>query len=1160
MHPWIAAADSEKGCLSLWNIGPKPCVLFTALYDDWDAQCGIEKGFLGSGAGPTIAIAFIDADAAAAQHRAALLSLSTRSFISSLSGSADGSSHRQQFSLTPFNPCGAHVMVSTENRLYLYSYNTGKVISIGLPDGKIVNCIEPVLGGDSVALGCSDGILRLLSLTDLKICERRGDPKQPQHPKAICFVSCTIDRQGMPHLLSVSVDGSLALWPADRMISKSPSGATQHRLALPKATGGQSVISCHMGSDEGLLAIMSSQQVAFFSVDTLAEVPSKKIRAPKDVKFSDMCPLMNADIFSGLYAAIVNGSILAIIGPNDAYKSLGDIKIQDKDKKDKKRVLKLNSICTHFSRCDMLVCGTSNGLVVLQLSESKFPRTPPAVVMLGGTSSALCFFIMNKSLHMASAAVPAPARKMHKEDQESNSNVPHPFQLHLLAPPPLVCKTFKLSNEFSSYAGCVMNLAYNDKYLSVVSTQDSTFKIFKTARSKSLPFDECDNGTGCCVAWHNSSETFAVANGKSVVVKSASGSSCNEHANFSVSTDVVSIWGGPAILVCTDKAAQWFDWSGSPIHSTNRPCRSCVWDSSGTFAAISFTDHMIILQRNQRNLTELKRFNTTSFSACWFKEILFYDDGSRIFMWSCRASSLPPVVISSALHSHLVCLRPPRTLKLSCVAADDDNASLILVDSCNRMHSIPILSPPALACIAASTGSIKMLARSVAVARRDHVALDSCALFIAATGGYNTAVSIPGISTRALLSICTSGRLLSQGQHAACKLIAEMNSHYGVQFLKTVPAERYWNCIAPFVAACMKAGMYNEAVVPCAAAAHICSAASSTACIVVASSSDASAVRSGFRHLLASCTFDVAAVYAIQSVILSNPIDGDGVESMCEDLVSSGGSNAAMVVWGRFRKNLPSPSHWKIGTAPIIKEPQHISFDSATSGSLCEPAVNSFGAMSISAPVIIQAASNAAFDVSAFGDTSSASSVTASFDMSAFAGAHVSSDGFGFGASEGNGFGSSAGFDSSSPAFGADNDNGFRPPPPPRPPPPSFPPTGVSDGFGDSSGFAASADGFGATGDFGAENDNGFRPPPPPRPPPPSFPPTGVSDGFGDSSGFAASADGFGAPASPSLAASSGGFGDSSGFAASADGFGAPASPSLAASSGGFGASGVDGF
>jgi hypothetical protein len=29
-------------------------------------------------------------------------------------------------------------------------------------------------------------------------------------------------------------------------------------------------------------------QVAFFSIDTLAEVPAKKIRAPKDVKFSAM--------------------------------------------------------------------------------------------------------------------------------------------------------------------------------------------------------------------------------------------------------------------------------------------------------------------------------------------------------------------------------------------------------------------------------------------------------------------------------------------------------------------------------------------------------------------------------------------------------------------------------------------------------------------------------------------------------------------------------------------------------------------------------------------------------------------------------------------------------------------------------------------------------
>ncbi len=154
----------------MWSVGTKPSVLLNAIYDEWDVQCGIEKGFLGSGAGSTIAIAFIDADSAAAQHRAAILSLSTRSLIGTLSTSGDGTSRRQQFTLSPFNPCGSHIMVSTENRLYLYNYNTGKVVSIGLPDGKVVNCIEPILGSECVALGCSDGILRLLSLSDLKFC------------------------------------------------------------------------------------------------------------------------------------------------------------------------------------------------------------------------------------------------------------------------------------------------------------------------------------------------------------------------------------------------------------------------------------------------------------------------------------------------------------------------------------------------------------------------------------------------------------------------------------------------------------------------------------------------------------------------------------------------------------------------------------------------------------------------------------------------------------------------------------------------------------------------------------------------------------------------------------------------------------------------------
>ena len=149
---------------------------------------------------------------------------------------------------------------------------------------------------------------------------------------------------------------------------------------------------------------------------------------------------------------------------------------------------------------------------------------------------------------------------------------------------------------------------------------------------------------------------------------------------------------------------------------------------------------MLILQRDARNLRELKCVNVSVTSACWFKEILFYDDSSRIFMWSCRAPAQPPVVIASALHSNLVSFRPPRALKLCFAAVYDDSANLLLVDSCGRMHAVPITSPPALARIAASTGSVKTLARAVASARRDAIALDACALFIAATGANNTAV------------------------------------------------------------------------------------------------------------------------------------------------------------------------------------------------------------------------------------------------------------------------------------------------------------------------------------------------------------------------------------------------------------------------------------
>ena len=119
-----------------------------------------------------------------------------------------------------------------------------------------------------------------------------------------------------------------------------------------------------------------------------------------------------------------------------------------------------------------------------QLSESKIPRAPPAVAM-SGSSSAFCLFIMNKvflllrdrllspcllllifsqSLYIASAGVPAPARKIQKDEPESPTGASHPVQLHLLAPPPLICKTFKLENEFKASAGFVINLAASGKY------------------------------------------------------------------------------------------------------------------------------------------------------------------------------------------------------------------------------------------------------------------------------------------------------------------------------------------------------------------------------------------------------------------------------------------------------------------------------------------------------------------------------------------------------------------------------------------------------------------------------------------------------------------------------------------------------------------------
>jgi hypothetical protein len=72
--------------------------------------------------------------------------------------------------------------------------------------------------------------------------------------------------------------------------------------------------------------------------------------------------------------------------------------------------------------------------------------------------------IFSQSLHISSAGVPAPARKSQKDEPDSFTGASHSVQLHLLAPPPLTCKTFKLENEFKSSAGYVINLAASGKY------------------------------------------------------------------------------------------------------------------------------------------------------------------------------------------------------------------------------------------------------------------------------------------------------------------------------------------------------------------------------------------------------------------------------------------------------------------------------------------------------------------------------------------------------------------------------------------------------------------------------------------------------------------------------------------------------------------------
>ena len=177
--------------------------------------------------------------------------------------------HRKQVS----HPSSASLHILTMlRRLYLHSYNTGKVVSIGLPDGKTVNCIEPVLGSDCVALGCrfdcsmfllhcacdafcSDGILRLLSLADLKVSvPQLAACCSPVHT-CICRYANVEETPNSRSTLKPFATSPAPLIGRGRRtccpsLSTVPSPCGLRSVALdpaaPPSTGGRIVLSCRV--------------------------------------------------------------------------------------------------------------------------------------------------------------------------------------------------------------------------------------------------------------------------------------------------------------------------------------------------------------------------------------------------------------------------------------------------------------------------------------------------------------------------------------------------------------------------------------------------------------------------------------------------------------------------------------------------------------------------------------------------------------------------------------------------------------------------------------------------------------------------------------------------------------------------------------------------
>ncbi|GMH44514.1 hypothetical protein BSKO_12466 [Bryopsis sp. KO-2023] len=398
------------------------------------------------------------------------------------------------------------LIVVCDNKVVLHDMisHASKEISKLALEGKnpavVTTLVAPgSLSGDPIlAVGCSDGGIRLLSLTSLTVIGKLGQGQKASHVNSLMTLHLT---SKLTRLISGGLDGTMCVWdpfPNGRTL---PNSLTPPSVTLKAHEGEVTGIELTHGPEEGslprILTIGGDRTCAAWEVGAYKEVlrfkqPSQRVPChsvcycPALTAAPENSPILMATNANKIWGStIATGAFKTIADTGNLLGSMG------------KSAPKIYKMVVHPLQSHLIAVGLSSGVAVLRAN----PHALASVKMLPSSSSdkpttdemLVISWFENRLCQREYIAV--------QQDGSGNSKPAH-------APEMVFHNEVTSASVLNQYGYC--DVSVHSSGLKIVLVWPNSFKYIVFRKVGPSDWEKCHEGAGVAAVWNSYSSQLAV--------------------------------------------------------------------------------------------------------------------------------------------------------------------------------------------------------------------------------------------------------------------------------------------------------------------------------------------------------------------------------------------------------------------------------------------------------------------------------------------------------------------------------------------------------------------------------------------------------------------------------------------------------------------------